>query len=287
MITAALLGVLSAARRRNAANGYLTPFYPTVCYSMRKRNSAYAGQCIRVRRSSDDAEQDIGFDFDGWCDSTAAVSFVGSGTGFVTVWYDQSGLGVDLSMATTSRQPTIINSGAVEVLDGKMVIKFSDSGTADSMTAAATSAFGFGTGAWAFEQYAVYDGASFADKAIADFRSGGGQNGILDVTTGGVLYYFNGTVFGNTGTGITIGTASWNAYTYAGGTGGLLKGFVAGNQEWSTAATLNFGATRPLTLCSDFAFGAPWRGRVAEVLITNGTQVLSGNYTPRSYLADS
>ena len=60
-------------------------------YSLRKLTSTYTGNAIRVRRSSDNTEQNIGFDAGGNLNTIALLAFVGSGNGFVTTWYDQSG----------------------------------------------------------------------------------------------------------------------------------------------------------------------------------------------------
>jgi hypothetical protein len=46
-------------------------------YSLRKVRSAYTGSAVRVRRSSDDGLQDIGFDANGDLDTTALLAFVG------------------------------------------------------------------------------------------------------------------------------------------------------------------------------------------------------------------
>ena len=60
-------------------------------YSLRKLNSDYTGAAIEVRRSSDNSTQNIGFTANGDLDTTALKTFVGSGNGFITIWYDQSG----------------------------------------------------------------------------------------------------------------------------------------------------------------------------------------------------
>jgi hypothetical protein len=49
----------------------------TVAYSLRKLRTAYNGNCIRVRRSSDNTEQDIGFDSSGELDTSTLSDFVG------------------------------------------------------------------------------------------------------------------------------------------------------------------------------------------------------------------
>ena len=84
-------------------------------WSVRKLRSAYAGACLRVRRSSDNAEQDIGWSA-GVLDTAALLTFVGAGSGFVSKWYDQSSLGQDMAQTTASNQPRIALSGVVDRL---------------------------------------------------------------------------------------------------------------------------------------------------------------------------
>lgn len=86
-----------------------------VVWSVSKRLLAsYAGSLIRVRRSSDDAEMDIGFAANGSRDDAALAAFSGSGSAYVTTVYDQSGAGIYLSQATASIQPRIVNAGSIE-----------------------------------------------------------------------------------------------------------------------------------------------------------------------------
>lgn len=87
-------------------------------YSFRKLRSAYSGSAIRVRRSNDNTEQDIGFVSD-TLDLAALTSFVGANSGYIVTWYDQSGNGFDATTATTSKQPRIVNAGTVEKINGK------------------------------------------------------------------------------------------------------------------------------------------------------------------------
>lgn len=82
-------------------------------YSLRKLRTAYTGSVIRVRRSSDNAEQDIGFDSFDNLDTSTLSTFVGANNGFVTTWYDQSGNGYDATQATAANQPQIVSSGSV------------------------------------------------------------------------------------------------------------------------------------------------------------------------------
>ena len=93
-------------------------------YSLRKLKSSYTGYAIRVRRSSDNTEQDIGFDSNGNLDTVALSVFVGSGSGFVKTWYDQSGNNNPLFKNSATNQPRIVNSGVVETVGGKPAVRW-------------------------------------------------------------------------------------------------------------------------------------------------------------------
>lgn len=89
--------------------------YPaSLAYSLRRLRNNYSGACLRLRRSSDSAEQDIGFAGTGLIDTAAAISFCGAGNGFVTTWYDQIGSN-NASQSTAANQPQFVSSGAVIV----------------------------------------------------------------------------------------------------------------------------------------------------------------------------
>jgi hypothetical protein len=82
-------------------------------YSLRKLRSAYTGSAIRVRRSSDNTEQDVGFSSAFGLDTSSLTSFCGSGNGFVTTWYDQSGNGRNATQTTAANQPQNVSAGSV------------------------------------------------------------------------------------------------------------------------------------------------------------------------------
>ena len=137
-----------------------------VAVSTRLLRNAYLGSCIRVRRSSDNTLTDIGFS-SGYLDQTALLAFVGSGSGFIHTWYDQSGNGRDMVQAATGNQPRIVNSGVVETFTGdasdavsRPAIRFGFSGasylscgiggtsavvTSSSVVKKVSAATGFGT----------------------------------------------------------------------------------------------------------------------------------------------
>lgn len=93
-------------------------------YSVRLLWSGYAGPIVRVRRSSDNAEQNIGATASGDLDQAALTSFCGSGNCFVTTWYDQSGNSRNVIQPAAARQPTIVENGAVITQAGRAALKW-------------------------------------------------------------------------------------------------------------------------------------------------------------------
>jgi hypothetical protein len=89
--------------------------YPALAaYSTRKLRSAYSGSAIRVRRESDNVEQDIGF-VSNQLDTTSLTSFLGSSSGSVVKWYNQGTGGTtnDMVQASAGAQPKIALTGVV------------------------------------------------------------------------------------------------------------------------------------------------------------------------------
>jgi hypothetical protein len=138
-------------------------------YSLRKLRSAYTGNAIRVRRSSDNTETNIGFSSSFGLDTTTLSSFCSGTNGFVTTWYDQSGNGRNATQTTAANQPQIVSSGTVINLNGKPIVTFN--GTSQviqtSTTIISTDFSVFGTaqspsdslnGAL-FTQYSTFDDA--------------------------------------------------------------------------------------------------------------------------------
>lgn len=73
-------------------------------YSFKQLTSGYTGPVVKVRRSSDDEEQD----FTAAQVITDLATFLDSTQGFVSVWYDQSGNSRDLLQATSADQPEVL-----------------------------------------------------------------------------------------------------------------------------------------------------------------------------------
>jgi hypothetical protein len=91
----------------------------------RKLRDAYTGSALRVRRSSDNTESDIGFTSDE-LDKTALAAFTVSTNGFKRTLYDQAG-SRNLAQTTNANQPQIVASGTVIALNGKPYAQYDGS----------------------------------------------------------------------------------------------------------------------------------------------------------------
>ena len=95
-------------------------------YSLRLLSSTYTGDAIRVRRASDNTEQDIGF-VNNELDTSTLTSFCSGTNGFVKTWYDQSGNANNATQTTAANQPQIVSGGSVITENGKPSIDFDGS----------------------------------------------------------------------------------------------------------------------------------------------------------------
>lgn len=128
------LGLNRVAQGRAAAALDTLSVTAAAAYGFFRLRAAFAGSAIRVRRSSDNAELDIGF-------TGTAIDFSASGPiavfcgttagnhGYVTRWYDQSGNGYDSVQATAARQPQVWRDGAAVTQSGRAIIGFDAAGT--------------------------------------------------------------------------------------------------------------------------------------------------------------
>lgn len=161
---------------------------PTAAYSTRKLKSTYSGPAIKVRRSSDSTTQDIGFDSNGDLDAAALATFVGSNSGFIDTWYDQSGNGNDLSQATAANQPRIRNAGTNDTLNGKVTPFWPGSG---GNAFALSRATGFPTSA---NTTCFAIGPQTNTTGYQGIVTGGGTGAgghLVIIGSGSVQHYFN------------------------------------------------------------------------------------------------
>lgn len=136
-------------------------------YAFRRLTRSYNGNAIRVRRSSDNTEQDIAFSDTNGIDTTSLLSFVGANNGFLTKWYDQSGNGRDLSQVTAALQPKIVNAGSLLTMgtNNKLYADFNS----QKMTFT-----GYNIGAWT--TFNVYNSVTYPSNFGGYYRNGSTSN---------------------------------------------------------------------------------------------------------------
>lgn len=83
------------------------------------------GNCLRVQRSSDSTQLDIGF-VNGVCDIASAMAFAGSGTLSVVKWYDESGNANDATQSNVGIAPVFTNLNEINNIPG--ITNFNASG---------------------------------------------------------------------------------------------------------------------------------------------------------------
>jgi hypothetical protein len=171
---------------------------------LRLLRTAYTGDAIKVRRASDNTEQDIGF-VNNELDVATLESFCSGTNGFVTTWYDQSGNGYNATQTTAVNQPQIVSSGSVITENGKPTLQFD--GINDILI---YNGLVYTTNT-VFATAVVLDNSSINFANIISQNSGGGQIGrsnILGIdnsTPRKSTYFFNnGSSFLNTSSGTII-----------------------------------------------------------------------------------
>lgn len=100
--------------------------YPdaVAAYSFRTISTGrYVGPLVRVRRGSDSVEKDF-YAHSGSVNIDEVKAFVGTASGFITMWYDQSGNGLHAFQPVLASQPMIAKNGTVTLLSGRNCAMF-------------------------------------------------------------------------------------------------------------------------------------------------------------------
>ena len=247
---------------------FLLDAYPNAAaaYSVRKLRATYSGSAIRVRRSSDNTESDIGFTALGNLDTTSLTSFCGAGNGFVTTWYDQSGNARNATQTTAANQPQIVSSGSVIIINSKPSIKFD--GINDKMLF---------TLQWAnstFDFFGVNRVTKTGYQAI--LAEGNNANGYL-----GLAYSSRESKFAIFNTGIvdyifnliySTNTQYLNNYygSITTGVSSTIKLRVNSSIEYSTSGTIT--STNSNSIIGSGGTGDPLEGNMQELILYSSDQ---------------
>lgn len=260
----------------SAVETLLLDDYPgaQMAYSIRKLSSTYTGNCLRVQRNSDNTELDIGFDSNGYIDTSALTTFLGVSTvGYVAKWYDQSGNSNDIAQTNNVRQPRIYDSGDV-TSGGKLAIKFDD----DFLTHNNTINIDNTDTSYFFVneplsspasqdggilQFQEYDGSQWHVNSIG-FRDGGY---FTRLNPGGFNFSLNGFDTTSTSQNLVTDIIDYNAQTNVFNYNGAAKTDV-------NAARSNTGAGDTATIgrTADQSIGLPADFKLQELIFYNSNQ---------------
>jgi hypothetical protein len=175
---------------------FLLDLYPNAAsaYSLRKLRTAYTGSAIRVRRASDNAEQNIGFDSNGGLNTASLSSFCSGTTGHITTWYDQTTNAKNLTQASALLQPIIFIAGNTIVTNNKPAITFN--GTSNILSNAT-----FAMNQPSTHILVMKNNAS-VNSHIIDFDGSGGRQ--VDFIPSGIFSIFAGATLSS---GVSVGTS--------------------------------------------------------------------------------
>ena len=114
-------------RRIKTPNPFLLDNFggAAAAYSLRLLSAnEFGNPVVKVRRDSDNAEQDFTASEINDGSLVAWVGNTASDNGFVTTWYDQSGNGNDATQSTAASQPKIVSGGSLVTENSKPAIDF-------------------------------------------------------------------------------------------------------------------------------------------------------------------
>ena len=253
---------------------FILDTYPSAsaAYSLRKLSSTYTGNCIQVRRSSDNTAQDIGF-VNNVLDTASLFTFVGAGNGFVTTWYDQSGNGRNTTQPVATSQPMIIVAGALVTRGGKPAVSFYDP-IANLNNSLINSAIGFPVN-------------NVSHFAVSSKRINGANlrtiysTGILTAADGfGLLYSTDETLYYQARSGAAVSFGG--AYPNVNNTNNLIFGvlqpstdnhwFNGANNVATSHTRPNANSTSPLTIGNIAPINWPHNGSISEVVFWSANQ---------------
>jgi len=253
----------------------------TAAYSTRRLTNSYSGSLMRIRRTSDGVQMDVGYDSNGHLDTASIVSFAGGNACTVSVWKDQSGNGLDLTQTTTGSQPQIYTGSTFYYIgSGSRVglffaVDFLERSAGDLHSGSFYCAAAVRTGIVGNEQIFCQDDAWVGGTArVAQYlRTGSAAN-----TARCVVFNTSGSNYADNTASSTVANNT-DYIISAGGEHAKVEAFVNNVSDGSTSigSDLRHGSER-FTVGANSHSTSPsafWNGRIAEVIIWDGAQSTS------------
>lgn len=223
----------------------------------RRTLTAYTGNLIRVRRDSDNAEMDVGYDSNGDLDTASIASWAGGATVYVVTVYDQATAGDDITQATSGAQPLYVASGQ----NNKPVMRLN--GSSHYMSGVFTTPL--------TQPLTVYVVAALDATAVDD----GNSNTIVDNTDSSPRFILRSVVSAtpdawgmNAGSQITGGNATSLPSLWAALGNGASSQFWINNSS-QASGNAGTGGLDGLTMGAIFSASFLWDGDISCVLIVD------------------
>ena len=250
--------------------------YPTavVGYSLRKLTDGYNGNCIEVRRASDNTTSNIGF-LDNYLDTASLKTFCSGTNCFVRTWYDQSGNSRNLTQTTNLNQPTIVTSGAILYQNNRVAINFT--GSSVKLSTDTSSAYRF-TGGFFMAQlnsFNTYNQYMISASTVSDANANNGWWLEFGSARGFTMFNNGNEILADNTvsiTGLSINTSYLFVFDY---NNSNVIGYYNNTQFGSSSqSNLTIGATgRRLVLGGADSFNTyPLTGRIQEFVIYNSSK---------------
>jgi hypothetical protein len=252
----------------------LLDLYPTAAaaFSLRKLNTNYTGSAIRIRRSSDNAETNIGFS-GRYLDKGAISTFAAGSSAFVTTWYDQSGNARNAVQATAGSQPRIVNSGVIDTLKGLPTTYYNGTSTGMSFTPNMS-----GSNAVSTFSFTQKGNSSNLNRRLLSFVSNAGND--YNSLQSFIIIYNNNSVSNqrnSAGPSLTMNYTTVQSPTLLTTIiSGSINGIAYNNTTLTTAATTNVAFNSPTTAYLGTSPASEyWDGNISEMVIYYNDQTIN------------
>jgi hypothetical protein len=239
--------------------------YPNAAaaYSLRLLRVGYTGSAIRVRRASDNTEQNIGF-INGELDVATLESFCSGTNGFVTTWYDQSGNARDATQTTAANQPQIVSSGSVITDNGKPSILINSTKNSNSSTRLQTQQFTLLQPFTIFSIATAYD-VSDLTQQVTDNRSSTATAQLAVQGNNSSYSIYGGSVFAYKSPATNGSAIHYGLFNSSNSQAGYNGSSTNGNSGTNNADGLTIGNIRGIG--SVIAAGWIWVGSIFEIVV--------------------
>ena len=216
---------------------------------------------VRVRRSSDNAEKDFTAK---QINDGSLVVWVGAGNdGLVSVWYDQSGSGGDAAQSVATKQPKIVDAGALVAENGKFGLLFD--GVDDYLQSADSSWPEFGPST--VEGWFLVETTSPSYQGfLGQWESGNSQRSYIGLKGA----EFRAQISGSTFNGSSVQPNRWYHFAVSRNSGGGITFYLDGVLDGNITIASGDSILQIKTIIGDIeVYNVALNGKLSDIRIWN------------------